>query len=80
MIRKAAKITSNRAPFQSGDVVYYPESPARRFVVAHCYRVQTDGVEQWIVAEINADTHDAGLLVKDERRPCSRRSAHRCKE
>lgn len=63
MIRKrTASRLPSVAPFQENQVVEYREAPHRRLIVAHCYRQCVDGVERWIVAEINADSHDAADL------------------
>jgi hypothetical protein len=50
------------APFYEGDVVEYVASPSRRFIVAHCYARVVGGSRQWVVAEVNANTHPAADL------------------
>jgi hypothetical protein len=58
----AAASHDEAAPFQEGDVVEYLTSPSRRFIVAHCYARVVGGSRQWVVAEVNANTHPADEL------------------
>jgi hypothetical protein len=56
--------SAGEAPFREGDVVQYREAPHRPFIVAHCYLRNSGNGPQWIVAEINADTHSADELQR----------------
>jgi hypothetical protein len=70
---QASKVRTHfdRAPFHENDWVEYRANPQRQFQVAHCYVRRSNGREEWIVAEINADTHHADDLrfVKTRLRP-----------
>lgn len=65
MIRKREELTRlQRAPFSEDEVVVYPQRPARKIIVAHCYLKGLGSKQRWVVAEINGDTHDAAELCR----------------
>jgi hypothetical protein len=63
---------SELPPFSENDFVVYVAHPQRRLRVARCYRLPIDGTPQWIVEEINADTHRADELRRARLRDLGR--------